>query len=66
MRMLVTLSDPIGSSFAVVPGQAGNPVSPHYQDQLGPWRNGLTVKTSPSSDEMKDWPLLVLAALTGN
>ena len=61
MRMLLTLSDPIRSSFVIVPGQAGNPASPHYRDQIEPWRSGGTIRFAESEDEMKDWPLLILA-----
>ncbi len=60
VRMLVTLSDPIRSWFVIVPGQAGNPVSPHYRDQVEPWRDGQTIKTASAEDGMKDWPLLIL------
>ena len=59
MRMLVTLSDPIRSRFVTVPGQAGNPVSPHYRDQFEPWRTGRTIQVAIEV-EMKDWPLLIL------
>ena len=62
MRMLVTLSEPIRSRFVIVPGQAGNPASPYYRDQLEPWRRGGTFGFAESGDEMKDWALLVLAA----
>ena len=61
MRMLVTLSDPIRSSFVIVPGQAGNPASRHYRDQVEPWRNGGTIRFAESEPEMKDWPVLMLA-----
>lgn len=60
LRMLVTLSDPIRSHFVVVPGQAGNPGSPHYRDQIEPWRNGRTIPSAQSEGERKEWPLLVL------
>ena len=60
--MLVTLSDPIRSRFVIVPGQAGNPASPHYRDQVEPWRAGGTIGFVESGHEMEDWPLLVLAA----
>ena len=61
VRMLVTLSDPIRSRFVIVPGQAGNPASPHYRDQVEPWRTGRTIRSAESEEEMKDWNLLVLA-----
>ncbi len=60
MRMLATLSDPIRSRFVVVSGQAGNPASPHYRDQIEPWREGRTIRSAESKEEMEQWPLLVL------
>ena len=62
MRMLVTLSDPIRSRFVIVPGQAGNPASPHYRDQIEPWRTGRAIRLAESDEEMEVWPLLVLTA----
>ena len=62
IRMLITLSDPIRSSFVIVPGQAGNPASLHYRDQVEPWRTGGTIPSAESEEELKVWPLLVLAA----
>ncbi len=59
-RMLVTLSEPIRSRFVIVAGQAGNPVSPHYSDQVEPWSSGQTSQFAGSADELKDWALLVL------
>ena len=61
VRMLVTLSDPIRSSFVIVPGQAGNPASPHYRDQIEPWRASHYIPSAQTEEEMKAWPLLVLA-----
>ena len=65
LRMLVTLSEPIRSRFVIVPGQAGNPASPHYRDQLDPWRNGQTIRLGESEEKMRDRPLLVLRAHNG-
>ncbi len=62
LRMTVTLSDPIRSSFVIIPGQAGNPTSPHYRDQVEPWRTGRAIPFNEPEAEMKDWPLLVLQA----
>lgn len=39
LRMLTDLADPAASRMVVVPGQSGNPLSPHYSDLLGRWRN---------------------------
>ena len=60
--MVVTLSDPIRSRFVIVPGQAGNPTSPHYRDAIEPYRTGHTIPSAESEEEMKDWFLLVLNA----
>ncbi len=62
LRMLVTLSDPIRSHFVMVPGQAGNPASPHYCDQIEPWRTAQAIRSAESEEEMEEWPLLVLTA----
>ena len=61
MRMLVTLSDPIRARFVIVPGQAGNPASPHYRDQVEPWRTGRLISSAESEQEMEAWPLLMLS-----
>ena len=61
-RMVVTLSNPIRSRFVTIPGQAGNPMSLHYRDQVEPWRTGRTIPSAESEEEMKDWSLLVLNA----
>ena len=60
LRMRVTLSDPLRSRFVVVPGQAGNPASPHYRDQIEPWRTAQAIRSAESEEEMEEWPLLVL------
>ena len=39
MRMVVDLADPAAARFMVVPGQSGNPLSPHWADLLTPWRD---------------------------
>ena len=61
-RMLVTLSDPIRSRFVIVPGQAGNPASSHYRDQVEIWGAGHTIPYTESDVERKEWRLLVLQA----
>lgn len=39
MRMVVDMAEPGSARFMVVPGQSGNPLSPHWDDLLTPWRN---------------------------
>ena len=62
MRMLVTLSEPIRSRFVIVPGQAGNPASSHYRDQVEFWKTGHTIPYAELDVEGKEWRLLVLQA----
>ena len=40
LRMVVDLADPMKARFMAVPGQSGNPLSPHYGDLIEPWRDG--------------------------
>lgn len=39
LRMIVDLAHPGDARFMIVPGQSGNPLSPHWGDLLRPWRN---------------------------
>jgi penicillin amidase len=39
LRIITDLADPAGSRMIVVPGQSGNPLSPHYHDLLTRWRH---------------------------
>jgi len=39
MRMIVDMAAPSQARFIVVPGQSGNPLSPHWDDLLKPWRD---------------------------
>ena len=61
-RMVVTLSEPIRSSFVTVPGQAGNPASPHYRDQVESYRTGHMISLAEPQERMEDWSLLALRA----
>jgi penicillin amidase len=38
LRMIVDLADTAAARFMIAPGQSGNPLSPHYADLMGPWR----------------------------
>jgi penicillin amidase len=49
LRMIVDLADPWAARFMIVPGQSGNPFSPHYADLLKPWREFRWL--SPSGGE---------------
>ena len=50
LRMIVDLAEPGAARFMVVPGQSGNPVSPHYGDLVEPWRDGygLALEGAPA------------------
>ncbi len=39
LRMIVDLAAPAAARFMVVPGQSGNPLSPHWGDLLLAWRD---------------------------
>jgi penicillin amidase len=39
MRMIVDMAAPDAARFILVPGQSGNPLSPHWDDLLKPWRD---------------------------
>ncbi len=40
MRFSIDMADPLNPVFALAGGQSGNPLSPHYDDLLRPWRDG--------------------------
>jgi penicillin amidase len=39
LRVIFDLADLASSRYMTVPGQSGNPLSPHYDDLLRPWRD---------------------------
>jgi penicillin amidase len=39
LRMILDFADLDASRFMMVPGESGNPLSPHYSDLLRPWRD---------------------------
>lgn len=39
MRMIVDMTHPETAQFMIVPGQSGNPLSPHWADLLTSWRD---------------------------
>ncbi len=40
LRMIVDLADIDASRFIIATGQSGNPLSPHFDDLIAPWRDG--------------------------
>jgi penicillin amidase len=50
LRMAVDVGNWDASRFSLPGGQSGNPVSPHYGDQVGPWSTGTGVPM-PFSEE---------------
>jgi penicillin amidase len=42
MRFSVDMARPLAPVFALAGGQSGNPLSPHYADQLPAWRDGIS------------------------
>jgi len=43
LRMVIDIGEWDNSRFSLPGGQSGNPLSPHYSDQLDAWRLGLGV-----------------------
>ncbi|NBC31961.1 MAG: penicillin acylase family protein [Alphaproteobacteria bacterium] len=54
LRAVYDLSDLAASRFMIVTGQSGNPVSPHYGNLVGPWRDGAMLTISGSEQELRD------------
>ena len=47
LRAVYDLGDLENSRFIIATGQSGNPLSPHYGDQLGDWRDGRSLRLGP-------------------
>ena len=43
MRFAIDMTDLDGARIVITTGQSGNPFDRHYNDLIGPWRNGETV-----------------------
>jgi penicillin amidase len=50
LRAVFDLADPSKSTFVLAGGQSGNPLSPHFADQLPPWQAGEAI-TPPWAQE---------------
>ena len=46
LRMIVDMAHPDAAEFMIVPGQSGNPLSPHWDDLLKPWRGVRYIRFS--------------------
>ena len=44
IRAAIDVGDWDNSRFALPGGQSGNPLSPHYADQLSRWRDGVGIR----------------------
>jgi len=52
-RAVYDLADLDASRFIIATGQAGNPLSPHYQNLMERWRNGAAVSLGGTLDERR-------------
>jgi penicillin G amidase len=43
LRFVIDMGDLDGARIVITTGQSGNPFDRHYNDLIGPWRNGETV-----------------------
>jgi penicillin amidase len=53
LRMVIDVGDWDASRFILPAGQSGNPMSPHYEDQLPLWQSGQGVPIAWSSQEVE-------------
>ncbi len=53
IRMVVDVGDWDNSSFSIPGGQSGNPLSPHYSDQLPLWQQGEGVAIAWSEEAVE-------------
>ncbi|MDA0675316.1 MAG: penicillin acylase family protein [Proteobacteria bacterium] len=52
-RAVYDLADLDASRFIIATGQAGNPLSPHYQNLMERWRNGAAVSLGGTLDDRR-------------
>lgn len=63
MRMAVPTGDWAAARWALAGGQSGDPGSPHYDDQVGPWQHsGIPIPWSPEDVEAATVGSLTLKA----
>jgi penicillin amidase len=53
LRMVVDVGKWERSRWALPGGQSGNPCSPHYDDQLGPWRRAAGIRVPWNEEEVR-------------
>ncbi|MFN4089313.1 MAG: penicillin acylase family protein [Alphaproteobacteria bacterium] len=57
-RAVYDLADLDRSRFVAVPGQSGNPLSPHYADMIDDWRDGRYLTLVPPTEPAHELRLL--------
>jgi len=63
MRMVLDVGNWDENLFVLPGGQSGNPLSPHYDDQLGLWSKGEGT-TIPWSADAVGWAMVSTLSLT--
>ena len=58
LRAILPLAAPDAAAFIIATGQSGNPLSPHYGDQLETWRDGGTLTLGPAAKDARILKLL--------
>jgi penicillin G amidase len=61
LRMNVDVGDWERSRFATCGGQSGNPVSPHYDDQVPAWQSGAGIPIAWSEESVAEATVTTLA-----
>ena len=49
LRVVIDLAEPVTGHFIIMPGQSGNPFSPHYDDLVERWRENRPVAIVPGT-----------------
>ena len=52
LRMILDFADLDRSRFIIAGGQSGNPLSPHYHDQVERWRDGRFLTIVGGGDDL--------------
>ncbi len=66
MRMSVEVGDWDGNRFVLPGGQSGNPMSPHYADQLDLYRTGKSISIAWTSEKIRATTVASLELLPGS
>ncbi len=61
LRAIVELNDPVSGHFVILPGQSGNPFSPHYQSMVERWISNQPIRLEFGRNNVNAAARLILA-----